>query len=82
MLTVLIFMGITDFVMLKSLIILEDKDVLDLKAHLGDWMDGSDPGLVGEAELISLSRTFRSKKLTLLSSKGNHDENDKFDGAP
>ncbi|PWT66335.1 serine/threonine protein phosphatase, partial [Limosilactobacillus reuteri] len=28
---------------------LEDKDVLDLKAHLGDWMDGSDPGLVGEA---------------------------------
>ena len=58
---------------------LEDKDVLDLKAHLGDWMDGSDPGLVGEAELISLSRTFRSKKTNFAVIKGNHDENDKFD---
>ena len=58
---------------------LEDKDILDLKAHLGDWMDGSDPGLVGEAELISLSRTFRSKKTNFAVIKGNHDENDKFD---
>lgn len=58
---------------------LEDQDFLDLKAHLGDWMDGSDPGLVDEQELISLRKAFRSSKTNFAIIKGNHDENDKFD---
>lgn len=58
---------------------LEDKNVLDLKAHLGDWIDGSDAGLIGEQELFSLSRTFKTNKINFAIIKGNHDDNDKFD---
>lgn len=58
---------------------LEDKNVLDLKAHLGDWIDGSDAGLIGEQELFSLSRTFKTDKINFAIIKGNHDDNDKFD---
>lgn len=58
---------------------LEEKNVLDLKAHLGDWIDGSDAGLISEQELFSLSRTFKTDKINFAIVKGNHDDNDKFD---
>ena len=58
---------------------LEKFGLLDLKAHLGDWIDGSDAGLIGESELIKLKDSFRSDKVPYLNIKGNHDENDKFD---
>lgn len=58
---------------------LENFDLLDLKAHLGDWIDGSDAGLIGESELIKLNSSFKSDKVSYLNIKGNHDENDKFD---
>ena len=58
---------------------LEKFGLLDLKAHLGDWIDGSDAGLIGESELIKLKDSFKSDKVTSLNLKGNHDENDKFD---
>lgn len=58
---------------------LEKFGLLDLKAHLGDWIDGSDAGLIGESELIKLKESFKSDKVPYLNIKGNHDENDKFD---
>ena len=58
---------------------LEKFGLLDLKAHLGDWIDGSDAGLIGESELIKLKGSFKSDKVPYLNIKGNHDENDKFD---
>lgn len=58
---------------------LDQLNILNLKAHLGDWIDGSDTGLVSESELIKLERSFKSNTVPYLSIKGNHDENDKFD---
>lgn len=58
---------------------LEKFGLLDLKAHLGDWIDGSDAGFIGESELIKLKDSFKSDKVPYLNIKGNHDENDKFD---
>lgn len=58
---------------------LDDLDLLDLKAHLGDWIDGSDAGLIGENELHKIARAFKSEQVPFLMLKGNHDENDKFD---
>ncbi|AJY60780.1 metallophosphoesterase family protein [Lactobacillus helveticus] len=58
---------------------LEKFGLLDLKAHLGDWIDGSDAGLIGKSELIKLKDSFKSDKVPYLNIKGNHDENDKFD---
>lgn len=58
---------------------LDDSGLLDLKAHLGDWIDGSDTGFLGESELIKLRNSFKSDKVPYLMIKGNHDENDKYD---
>ncbi|CDF72394.1 metallophosphoesterase family protein [Lactobacillus acidophilus] len=58
---------------------LDQLNILNLKAHLGDWIDGSDAGLVSESELIKLERSFKSNTVPYLSIKGNNDENDKFD---
>lgn len=63
----------------KEFSYLEHTGLLDLKAHLGDWIDGSDAGLIGESELIKLKHAFKSDRVPYLSVKGNHDENDKFD---
>ncbi|MEK3526248.1 metallophosphoesterase [Lactobacillus crispatus] len=58
---------------------LDQSGLLDLKVHLGDWIDGSDAGLVSESELVKLNKSFKSDQVPYLSIKGNHDENDKFD---
>lgn len=58
---------------------LEKSGLLHLKAHLGDWIDGSDAGLIGESELIKLRNSFKSTRTPFAIIKGNHDENDKFD---
>ena len=58
---------------------LDQSGLLNMKAHLGDWIDGSDAGLLGEGELIKLNNSFKSDTLPYLNIKGNHDENDKFD---
>ena len=58
---------------------LEKFGLLDLKAHLGDWIDGSAAGLIGESEIIKLKDSFKSDNVPYLNIKGNHDENDKFD---
>lgn len=73
------FYGYNGLQHVKEFNYLEDLGLLDLKAHLGDWIDGSDAGLVSEQELYSLSRAFQSKKTNFAIIKGNHDENDKFD---
>lgn len=64
---------------LKEFNYLEERGFLKLKVHLGDWIDGSDPGLVDEQELINLRNCFSSKRIDYALIKGNHDENDKFD---
>lgn len=58
---------------------LDQTGILNLKAHLGDWIDGSDAGLVSESELIKLRDSFKSDDVPYMMIKGNHDENDKFD---
>lgn len=58
---------------------LDHLGLLNLKAHLGDWIDGSDAGLLSESELIKLRKAFKSDTVPYLIIKGNHDENDKFD---
>lgn len=58
---------------------LDQLGVLNLKAHLGDWIDGSDAGLISESELNKLRGSFISSSVPYLIIKGNHDENDKFD---
>lgn len=58
---------------------LDQADLLDLKVHLGDWIDGSDTGFLGESELIKLRNSFKSDKVPFIMIKGNHDENDKYD---
>lgn len=58
---------------------LDQLDLLRLKVHLGDWIDGSDAGLLGERELQQLRDAFKSEIVPYIIVKGNHDENDKFD---
>lgn len=58
---------------------LDQTGVPDLKVHLGDWIDGSDTGFIGESELIKLRDSFKSNKIPYIMIKGNHDENDKYD---
>ncbi|NRO31691.1 hypothetical protein IMAU30143_01916 [Lactobacillus helveticus] len=50
---------------------LEKFGLLDLKAHLGDWIDGSDAGLIGESELIKLKDSFKSDKVPYLNINAN-----------
>ncbi|RMC38654.1 serine/threonine protein phosphatase [Lactobacillus sp. ESL0236] len=58
---------------------LDNLGLLDLKVHLGDWIDGSDTGFLGERELIKLRDAFKSNCIPYIMIKGNHDENDKYD---
>lgn len=58
---------------------LESSGILDLKAHLGDWIDGSDAGFVSAERLVGLRDAFASNKTPYINVKGNHDDNDKFD---
>ncbi|WEV70768.1 metallophosphoesterase [Lactobacillus sp. ESL0785] len=58
---------------------LDGSGLLDLKVHLGDWIDGSDAGFLSESELTKLRNSFKSKQVPTIMIKGNHDENDKFD---
>lgn len=58
---------------------LDNLGLLDLKVHLGDWIDGSDTGFLGERELIKLRDAFKSNYIPYIMIKGNHDENDKYD---
>lgn len=73
------FYGYNGLTHVREFNYLEDKNILDLKAHLGDWIDGSDTGLVGERQLKTLQRVYKSDKVNYAIIKGNHDENDKFD---
>lgn len=72
------FYGWNGLTHVKEFSYLDDLHLLQAKIHLGDWIDGSDAGLVSESELIKLRAAFQSKTPYLMI-KGNHDENDKFD---
>lgn len=73
------FYGWNGLAHVKEFSYLDQKNFLNLKVHLGDWIDGSDAGLVSEGELTKLRNAFRSKTVPYIMVKGNHDENDKFD---
>jgi hypothetical protein len=73
------FYGWNGLMHVKEFSYLDQLDILDLKCHLGDWIDGSDAGLISESELMKLRDSFKSSKVPYLMIKGNHDENDKFD---
>ena len=72
------FYGWNGLMHVKEFSYLDQLDILDLKCHLGDWIDGSDAGLISESELMKLRDSFKSSKVPYLMIKGNHDENDKF----
>ena len=73
------FYGWNGLTHVKEFSYLDQLGVVDLKAHLGDWIDGSDAGLVSENELNKLRDSFKSDQVPYMMIKGNHDENDKFD---
>lgn len=73
------FYGWNGLMHVREFSYLDQSNLLNLKAHLGDWIDGSDAGLVSESELIKLRKAFKSEKVPYMMIKGNHDENDKFD---
>lgn len=73
------FYGWNGLTHVKEFSYLDQSGLLNLKAHLGDWIDGSDAGLVSENELMKLRKAFKSNEVPYLMIKGNHDENDKFD---
>ncbi|KRL63254.1 hypothetical protein FC23_GL000823 [Lactobacillus psittaci DSM 15354] len=73
------FYGHNGLIHVREFSYLENFGLLHLKAHLGDWIDGSDPGLISESELIKLRNSFKSARTPFAMIKGNHDENDKFD---
>ncbi|CCK85931.1 5-nucleotidase/2, 3-cyclic phosphodiesterase related esterase [Lactobacillus equicursoris DSM 19284 = JCM 14600 = CIP 110162] len=73
------FYGWNGLMHVREFSYLDDLDILDFKCHLGDWIDGSDAGLISESELMKLRDSFKSSKVPYLMIKGNHDENDKFD---
>ncbi|WEV39665.1 metallophosphoesterase [Lactobacillus sp. ESL0681] len=58
---------------------LDQAKLLDLKVHLGDWIDGSDTGFLSESELTKLRDSFCDSQVPAVLIKGNHDENDKYD---
>lgn len=73
------FYGWNGLTHVKEFSYLDQAGILDLKLHLGDWIDGSDTGFLGESELIKLRDAFKSSAVPYLMIKGNHDENDKYD---
>ena len=73
------FYGWNGLMHVREFSYLDELGLLDLKCHLGDWIDGSDAGLISESELMKLRDSFRSARVPYLMIKGNHDENDKFD---
>lgn len=73
------FYGWNGLVHLREFSYLDRCDILNLKCHLGDWIDGSDAGLVSESELMKMEESFHSSIVPYLALKGEHDENDKFD---
>lgn len=58
---------------------LEQSGLLDVKTHLGDWIDGSDAGFISAERLVALRDAFASARTPYFNVKGNHDDNDKFD---
>ena len=73
------FYGWNGLMHVREFSYLDELGLLDLKCHLGHWIDGSDAGLISESELMKLRDSFRSARVPYLMIKGNHDENDKFD---
>lgn len=73
------FYGYNGLIHVNEFNILERTGLLDLKAHLGDWIDGSDPSNISKERLIGLRDTFRTNKTPYFNVKGNHDDNDKYD---
>lgn len=73
------FYGHNGLVHVREFDYLANTGMLDLKAHLGDWIDGSDAGFVSEQRLLGLRDAFEDINLPYINLKGNHDDNDKFD---
>lgn len=64
---------------IEELNLLDQTGILDFKGHLGDAIDGSDPGNISQAHLGKIVATLNQDKTPFFMAKGNHDENDKYD---
>lgn len=73
------FYGYNGLVHTNEFSLLEKQNVLDLKVHLGDWIDGSDDGTTSKNRLIGMRDTFQTNQTPYFNVKGNHDDNDKYD---
>lgn len=51
---------------------------IDWRAHLGDIVDGSEPGVLTMWRLKNIVNDFRADNVPFVIAKGNHDDNDKF----
>lgn len=73
------FYGINGLMHTQELNILDKCLKIDMKAHLGDAIDGSDTPENSKTLLRLIVRSLNNSKLPFAMIKGNHDDNDKFD---
>ncbi|MGR3742419.1 metallophosphoesterase family protein [Companilactobacillus sp. DQM5] len=73
------FYGINGLVHTQELSFFDKNYKIDLKAHLGDVIDGSDSPENSKTLLRLTLKTLNNSKLPFAIAKGNHDDNDKFD---
>ncbi|GKQ43235.1 serine/threonine protein phosphatase [Companilactobacillus sp. RD055328] len=73
------FYGINGLVHTQELNVFDQNYKVDLKAHLGDAIDGSDNPENSKTLLRLMVKSLNNSKLPFAMIKGNHDDNDKFD---
>lgn len=73
------FYGINGLMHTQELNILDKCSKIDMKAHLGDAIDGSDTPENSKTLLRMIVRTLNNSNKPFALVKGNHDDNDKFD---
>lgn len=71
--------GINGLIHTQELNLFDQNYKIDLKAHLGDAIDGSDTPENSKTMLRLIVKSMNNSKLPFAMVKGNHDDNDKYD---
>lgn len=72
------YYGVNGLEHVKELNLLDETGLIDWRAHLGDLIDGSDNGKSSSAMLQEVNAALREGHSPYFVTKGNHDENDKY----
>lgn len=73
------FYGINGLIHTQEMNLFDQNYKIDLKAHLGDAIDGSDDPENSKTLLRLMVKSMNNSKLPFAMIKGNHDDNDKYD---